>query len=204
MNQYHKLLFFSDDVRKKFDSPSNSEYLFWGPDMDFYARHARVPETFRYDFVSAGKIYRDYDLFFRVIPRLTERYEVFGAGSSVRNEISYIDLMKIYSETRFICIPIAKFRHEGRILVGLTGFLDAIALGKPVLMADNTLIGVDVESEGLGFCYKAGDEADFQEKARRLLALTETQYAAMSSRCKAFASAHNYAMWRDRVTQLLA
>ena len=207
IEQYDKLLFFSPTVREAFGNPSNSEYLFWGPDLEFYARHALpapAPACYEYDFVSAGKVYRDYDLFFRVIPGLTSRYKVFGAGSSVRNEIGYTDLMKVCSRTRFICLPVAKFQQEGRILVGLTAFLDAIALGKPILMSDNTLIGIDVEAQGLGLLYKAGDESDFREKAARLLALDDAQYAAMAARCRAFAAAHNYRKWSARLARLLA
>lgn len=206
IDQYSKLLFFSPEVRKAFSNPANSEYLFWGPDLEFYARHGSAGQKsgpYEFDFVSAGKVYRDYDLFFRVIPSLTSRFKVFGAGNAVCNEIGYTDLMKFYSAARFICLPVVKFRQEGRILVGLTAFLDAIALGKPILMSDNTLIGIDVEAEGLGLCYKAGDEADFHEKASRLLALDETQYAAMAERCRAFAATHDYRKWSARIAQLL-
>ena len=71
-------------------------------------------------------------------------------------------------------------------------------------MSDNTLIGIDVEAQGLGLLYKAGDESDFREKAARLLALDDTQYAAMAARCRAFAAAHDYRKWSARLARLLA
>ena len=49
-------------------------------------------------------------------------------------------------------------------LCGLTSFIDALALGQPILMSDNTNISVDIDKLKIGLTYKAGDYENLKDK----------------------------------------
>jgi glycosyltransferase involved in cell wall biosynthesis len=46
--------------------------------------------------------------------------------------------------------------------IGLTSLVDAIALGMPVITADNTVFAEIVEKEKIGLVYKSGDMSDLK------------------------------------------
>lgn len=204
---YDKLIFISPVVHKIFEDKyphlkSRFEYLFWGGDMDFYDYY-KIKCPLKYDFISAGKTLRDYSLYFKGLSSLLCKYIDIGSRSSRQNEISYSSLMQLYNESRFVVIPILPLGDSPSVLSGLTSFLDAICLGLPILISDNTLIGIDVEKEGMGYVYKAGNEDDFICKSKRLLATTSEEYLTMSKKCIDFALKNNYKKFSDNLIEII-
>ena len=201
---YNKILFISPFVFNKYKFLPNAEYLFWGGDLKFYAAYNKSNEIPKYDFISAGKTYRDYALFEKCMEKLRCSYITFGSKNSSKNEISYVDLMHYYNRSRFVVIPVIDYGLSmPPVLCGLTSFIDAVMLGIPLLMADNTLIGVDIEKEGVGLLYHAGDEMDFEEKARKILAMSESEYRKMRENCFAFSEQYNYDVFCTTLLQIL-
>lgn len=202
---YDKLLFISPFVYNKYKHLPNAEYLFWGGDMTFYtAYYNKNNEIPKYDFISAGKTYRDYVLFEGCMKKLSCSYITFGSKNSSKNEISYVDLMQYYNKSRFVVIPVIDYGlTTPPVLCGLTSFIDAIMLGIPLLMADNTLIGIDIEEKGLGLLYHAGNEMDFMKKARKMLAMTDCEYQKMRDNCFRFSEQNNYNVFCAKLLQIL-
>jgi hypothetical protein len=114
---------------------------------------------------------------------------VYSSGDNSINFYTYRELLKLYSQSKYIVIPIVKFAQEDTpVLSGLTSYIDAISLGIPFLMSDNTLIGED----NLGFIYKAGDVNDFLSKLDSLINLTDVQYKDMKEKLLNYSNIHCY------------
>lgn len=97
-----------------------------------------------------------------------------------------------YAQARFIVIPVVKRIYDkSLVLAGLTTFVDASILGKPVLLSDNTNIGVDVEKLGIEMTYIAGDYLDMARKMSMLLSLSSDEYNCMCFNMKRFVKNHN-------------
>lgn len=193
-NIYDKLIFISPLVQEAFyNSGTNTEFIFWGGDLEFYS-HYKMSLRHEYDFICAGKTLRDYDLLYKIVPSHTSNYITFGCKSTIENEISYSELMQFYNISKFSIIPIIAFGDNNSIpvLSGLTSFIDSICLGLPILMSNNTLIGIDIEKLKMGFVYNAGDDRDFSKKVSQILNLTKNEYTIMRNNCIRFAISHSY------------
>ena len=75
---------------------------------------------------------------------------------------TYPQLIEYYSAARAIAIPMVP--QSG--LSGLTSLLDALAMGRAVIMTRNPLIDIDVELEGIGFWVAPGDIAGWERALR--------------------------------------
>ena len=177
------------------------EYIFWGPDIEFYKNSGGGNINHTIDFISAGKTHRDYALMKEGLQELGATYKIVGEHSQSGNEMSYPDLLKEYEQSRFICIPM-EVKDEA-LLIGLTSFNDAIALGKPFLMSDNSRIGVDIDSLKLGRTYKAGDISSFKESAEYLLSLSDSEYNEMSENCRKFAEENSYDRFKSKIHSII-
>lgn len=201
-DQYDKMIFISKETYIKYSDKSNSCYLFWGPDMDFYNQYYTEKKDCTYDFISAGKTHRDHLLFNKIIPNLTNRYMVID-GINGSNTISDVEVMNLYNRSKFAVIPLITNITTENSLKGLTSFVDALGMGLPILMSDNSNIGIDIEKLGIGLFYKAGDKLDFQNKATQLLNLTATEYRDMRARCRNYGVANNFEAFSERVKHML-
>lgn len=190
---YDKLLFITRTAFDKacFDYPVHKDmflYNEWGPDMEFYQqlydkslhRSEKVPT-----FISIGISFRDHDTLVEAALKSSCKVAIICTERSAPKRCGYplpsnIDVMVqknnplvggnllSYSEMTVrllsydvVVIPVPK-GHTG--LCGLTSFNDAIALGKPVIVSDTTHLGINIEEEGFGFVYKAGDSDSLKEK----------------------------------------
>lgn len=200
---YDKMIFICPFAYEKYKSYTNSEYIFWGGDLNFYDKWKLKKEIKQFNFISAGKTYRDYSLLEKVMNKLRVSYRIFGNKNSTINEISYTDLMGYYNKSQYVVIPVIKnINNQGQILCGLTSFVDAVMLGIPILMSDNTLIGVDLEKENMGYIYHAGDELDLQNKINQMLNLSDTEYSKMSKACIQFGHKNSYSNFCKRLLDI--
>lgn len=197
---YDRLIFISKKAYEKYQDKDNTEYIFWGPDMDFYLQKA---DEIEYDLVAAGKTHRDYNLMKSQCNKFNVKYIIFGDKSQIKNEISYVDLLNIYCKSKFVCMPLSNINLDGKLLIGLTSFVDAMALGLPVLISDNSEIGIDIEELNLGLVYKAGDEKDFASKLKTLISMSDNDYNEMSKSCHEFAVHNSFSIFSRKVNAML-
>lgn len=201
LNQYSKLIFISKISYNQYSHLPNAIYKFWGPDLNFYSNV--VPTDIKYDFLAAGKTHRDYGLMKSSLQKFNLKFRIFGDKSETNNTISYPELLKFYSESKYICIPMQSVDNGGGTLIGLTSFVDALALGIPVLISDNSQIGIDIESLKLGYVYKAEDMYDFEEKVKQILRMSEDDYNIMKCNCKNFAQTNSFKKFSDTINSIL-
>lgn len=225
---YHRILFISREVMERFRSlPGNEgvdnlEYVFWGPDLEFYDHVARLHPKAPADglrFISNGKTGRDNALLLEAATRLGVQATVICDRSfvpapahrdnpafslithaSAGNVISDTENIRLLQQAQVMVLPVVPDRTG---LCGLTSFLDAIALGMPIILSHNTMIGIDVEAEGFGLVYRAGD-LDGLTAAMRRFQQEPGLIAAMGAKARAFAESHSSAHFQERVETLLA
>ncbi len=96
--------------------------------------------------------------------------------------MKYPELLKIYQNARVLAIPML----DDKNLCGLTGLMDALGMGKPVIMTKHPLIYLDIEKEGIGKWVKPGDVEGWKE-AIEFFENNEDEAFAMGNRAKELA-----------------
>lgn len=71
----------------------------------------------------------------------------------------------------------------------------------PLLISDNSNIGLDIEKQDIGFVYKAGDKEDLKRKMKEIL--IPENYNRMKSNVKSFAENNDYNKFAMKIKILL-
>jgi len=166
----------ADQINSLAPGRALSRPLPWGPDLAFYPPYHPAGRGV----VSAGRTGRDFDTLGAaasattcpvtiICPasHVTPAFQGFGPNVSVLahenpTHYTYLQLIEYYSAARAIAIPMVQ--QFG--LCGLTSLLDALAMGRAVIMTRNPLIDIDVELEGIGFWVAPGDTAGWTRALR--------------------------------------
>ena len=146
--------------------PGRSEAVPWGPDADFSlqlpgrgtescqwgARGAILPHSEgRHNGGGAGKNHLPPPLRFFGVRAFGVNVEVYVQPNS--GWMPYSQLVGHYARARALAIP-----HYGQAsIVGLSSLIDALGMGKPVVMTRHPLVDLDIEKEGAGRWVAAGD-----------------------------------------------
>jgi hypothetical protein len=147
------------------DAGAVSSALRWGPDAKYYSPNCEVGEVA----VAAGRTGRDFATFARAAIQADVPAEVIclqpdasslSPGPHLKLNIqpakgymNYRELMQVYSRARVLAIPLV----ANTSLAGLTSLMDALGMGKPVIMTRHPLIDIDIEKEGIGMWVETGD-----------------------------------------------
>jgi glycosyltransferase involved in cell wall biosynthesis len=162
----------------------------WGPDLSFYPYEPRRGDLV----VSAGKTDRDYDTLCEALKAIQIPTKIFCSvdsgpgrvdlpwvdvvqGGYKKNVVSYRELRAWYSCAMMIAIPLKDV--DG--LTGLTSLLDAMAMGKPVVITRNSCLDIDVEKEGCGIWVEPRD-VDGWQSALNYIVDNPREAAAMGQR----------------------
>lgn len=171
-------------------------YNEWGPDIAFYdhAIREKVKEktpNYSVTFMSNGKSNRDHDCLVKAARGLTKcnvviictknsapaKYDkCIDRNVQIRSQsvetilntkmMSYTEMVRTMEKIDVVVIPVPK---GYKALCGLTSFNDAIALGKPVIIANTSNLGIDIEKKKLGFIYRGGDVEDLRAKMMKFI-----------------------------------
>lgn len=146
----------------------------WGPDLTFYAK---CVEKYNYEkqnklnFISNGKTQRDHDLLVSAsagvdaeVIIVTDKNHVPGNYNGqpnitlhYQNAPNDVEMTKLLNTCAVMIIP--TFRSENRLgPIGDTSFMDALALGMALIVADNSVMSTLVKQYDMGFVYEAGNE----------------------------------------------
>lgn len=218
-NKDYDRLFFITKVaynQALLDNPGcNGLFIYdeWGPDVNFYsdALDKKKSHGNSVSFISIGKANRDYvtlieanrglDSSVRIIcteKNIPKNYDrktdknidlyIQGNNSLMSGKLmSYKQMAEEMVKSDVAVIPVPK---TNTALCGLTSFDDAIALGMPVIVSDTTFFGIDVEGEGIGFVYKAGNAEDLRLKMKRFIDNPEL-IETMGKKAYEYACAHS-------------
>jgi glycosyltransferase involved in cell wall biosynthesis len=178
--------------------PERTRVLDWGPELRFYdAFSTPAAATEEAVVVSVGKSFRDHDTLARAAQAERVPALIIGTppGSAPPSpgvrvlpvdesgpHMPYPEVLRICARARVLAIPLVATNG----LAGLTSLVDALGLGKPVIMTRNASIDVDVEAEGIGLWVDAGDVEGWR-RALRALAGDEARCREMGRRARALA-----------------
>lgn len=189
IRSYDKILFLSSWVmskmQKEFNLPSHKIMnIEFGVDIDFYDDAAReasgvTPEFF----LSAGKTFRDYDTLIAAFRRLNYPLKIYCSGNSAPKTVDIPQNVKVYYShpyarsiqpkellTEYInSIAVTIPLIETDYLVGLGSLLEAMAMGKAILMTRNPCIDIDIEKEGFGIWINPRDTEGWLEASQYIV-----------------------------------
>lgn len=204
---YSKIMFISPFVASLYDV-GNKMNVNWGGQIGFAAHVAQKINHIQYDFVSAGEASRDHICMIFAAEHIegktliisTLHYSLYDktritilSTNNNRYSTSYYDTYENYAKSKFIVIPIIQRSGKAvKSLAGLTSFVDAVVMHKPVLISDSSNMGIDVEGLGIGLVYKAGDAEDMRAKMQQMLAYTDEEYRQACCNMEEYSKTHNY------------
>lgn len=179
-----------EQLLEEFHIPENKIYLLeWGVDLPFYrAKSNRIKKPSQPLIVSAGVTYRDYETLIQAVSKENCNLHIYCTKDSQPNlenvkitnniDIKYKDdetvdpnvfgsnlystkeLLPEYEKALAIAIPL---QDKPENLVGLTSLLDAMAMGKAVIMTRNQQIDIDIEKEKIGIWIDPNDVKGWQK-----------------------------------------
>jgi glycosyltransferase involved in cell wall biosynthesis len=205
----------ADDINQLAPGRALSRVLDWGPDLDFYPPY-KPPG---HGVVSAGRTGRQFDILGAaasttlcpttiICPSasVSPAFRDFRANVTVLahdNPIHYTyqDLIKIYANSSVIAIPTGETKSN---LCGLTSLLDALAMGRAVIMTRNPLIDIDIEAERIGIWVEPGESAGW-ERALEFMSNHPDEAAAMGVRARRLAEdRYNSQAFSDQLHNIVA
>lgn len=160
--------------------------------MNFYRIHTynKIKHKEKTSFISIGKANRDYNTLIAASRNINATTSIICTKGGQPTNYNYKTVMNVkmivqtddtlisgnlmsYSEMVLTLsnydVAVIPIPHGHKGLCGLTSFNDALALGKPIIIANSANIGIDIEKEGFGFIYTAGDIQDLKEKMNRFI-----------------------------------
>jgi len=177
---FHSQKNMDECVAMRIVKPGTCSMLNWGVDLPFYEN---IEAKGSYDFVSTGMENRDFATLIEAfkdsdanlslyVPEAQKGNEIFkGIETSPEPNItlSYVhqtdetikELAAVVRASRAVVVPVLPLALN--YCVGHTSIVEAMALGRPLIVTDNPYHPVDVEKEGVGVKYTAGDAASLRK-----------------------------------------
>jgi glycosyltransferase involved in cell wall biosynthesis len=169
--------------------------LNWGPDLKYYDNEATVlldPKEHESQFIlSAGSTSRDYKTLAEASHLINYPIRIYCSESSAPKDISlppnvsvqyrknstepralsFDELLREYIKASAVAIPleIPKKRADITTLIGLTSLLEAMVMGKAVIMTKHRQINIDIEKEEIGIWVEPGDVNSWQRALSYLI-----------------------------------
>lgn len=190
--QYDKIAFLSKELLEKTKQDldvstciSNNKFthISWGAEKEFYSRRLKSLKSEESNFViCAGTTDRDFELIIEIFREIDFPLEIYCTPNTRPNVadlpkhitinssfIPYSDLLERYRQARIIFIPLKiQTVNSGRTL-GLTVILDALAIGKPVIMTKNNYLDIDPKDRGFGLSIPSHDVNVWREEILKVI-----------------------------------
>lgn len=176
--KYDAMMFLDEvaynEMKEKF--PNQAAYMnlnVWGPDLSFYDS---IIQKLNFEienpliFISNGKTQRDHELLVEASSKIKDEVIIVcdknTIPSNYRNQsnvsLYFQDkpddrkMIKLLQTCSVMVIPTLP-SHKRLGCIGNTSFMDAIALGMPIIVADNSVMSNIVFANSCGLVYHAGD-----------------------------------------------
>jgi glycosyltransferase involved in cell wall biosynthesis len=173
---YDTIIFLSEKMRKELIDAYNIDAGYadrhflisnLGVDLDFYKEHATKDLDSRRCLVSSGNSNRDFDILIEASKKLRVPCKIYCKPKSrprtspvpdnvqvLSGDFPYSQICEDLRQASIVLIPLGR---EPQGIVGFTSLLEALALGKPVIMTKNKYIDIDLERENIGISVDEGD-----------------------------------------------
>jgi glycosyltransferase involved in cell wall biosynthesis len=181
-----------DQLRNEFgmvqECKTKVDSLEWGVDLPFYEfEEFKIEKLTPESIFSAGKTHRDYDTLIKAfreinyplriytsketptIPELPSNVKLLFSRLNTNRKLFFEEHEKAYA----IAIPLklSSTGADSGLPIGWTSLLEAMVMGKAVVMTRNPKVQVDldIEKEGFGLWVEPGDVNGWQQAIRYLL-----------------------------------
>lgn len=174
---FHSPLNLEESVSSRIVCQEQTEVLYWGVQLLYYDNKIKKDsQNLTSDFISTGMENRDFRtllLGFEYINAPLKIYATkrFGCSdylfsyNNISNNIfiNYVEQKDdtIYKLTQIVansyCVVVLILEEFCTYCVGHTSIVEALALGKPLIVTDNPYHPIDVEKEGVGLKVKPSD-----------------------------------------------
>ncbi|MHC8417176.1 MULTISPECIES: glycosyltransferase [Bacteroides] len=205
LERYDHLIFISrfahQAMCKKFPQKASMlKFMQWGPDYKFYERLAPIRNyQKKYEkivFISNGKTRRDHETLVAAAKKSANHTIIVSDNQSIPSNYKEGEYTQIYVQEKpddtkmvpllnncsILVIPTPPNEHP-LAAIGMTSFVDALALGMPIIAADNTAYRDIIIENNMGKVYKAGDVNDlanamnyFKESPERIIECGENSW----------------------------
>jgi len=152
----------------------------WGASLDFYNRSLYKSKPSNEYFIAAGGKNRDYHTLieaFRKVPKaqllVFGKYKDFTIGEDIPQNVTFLNLMEgnsftdaykllrdYYYNSIAVCLPID---YINDVPNGATVLVEALAMGKPIIITEADTNFIDVEKENCGLTVKSHDANSWVE-----------------------------------------
>jgi glycosyltransferase involved in cell wall biosynthesis len=144
--------------------------FFWAYDLPYYdPSWPGDGDTGPRYLLAAGKTYRDYPTLIGAVSQTEAKLRILSMGQFAGSDQlpacvevgpSGLDWKQVLEQYRYafaIAIPLKLDAKKPHNAIGLTSLLEAMAMGRPILMTRNEFVGIDIEAEGIGYWIEPGD-----------------------------------------------
>ncbi len=187
---HDRLICLSDVVRQQMidlfpESAEKLTTLHWCVDISFYSHAYNHGEQPRF-ILATGKANRDYATLVQAFaginyPLLVScdrdsapKFPDIPENVTIRTQfVDYSSLLNDYRSAYAVAIPLLIPESHAVSQIGITSLLEAMAMGKAVIMTRNRQLDIDIEQEGIGLWVEPGDVAGWERSIRRLLSQPE-------------------------------
>ena len=168
LNGFDGLLCLTKRAAKAFRDRTNSipvKFIPWYADPNIFKREENVDGDEEY-FLAVGKTMRDYPTLLAACAKIDAKFRIIAPKELAREEpvpnnvefvetssdppdaaVSYPELRNWYARAKAVLIPLTGDPEDTS---GYTSLLEAIQMGKPVIMTQSGCLDVNVETLGIG------------------------------------------------------
>ena len=134
----------------------------------------------KYDIISIGNTQRDYQTLVEAMRGLPYTCLIVTAQTLrsvpenvivVNKNLQYSECLELYMQSEIIVIPIVEAAVKG--VFGLTSLVDALYVGKPVIVTRTTGMGIPVKKNNFGLEVEAGSSDSMREAIIQLMSNQE-------------------------------
>tara|TARA_R110002124_G_scaffold286927_1_gene469190 strand:- start:250 stop:1356 length:1107 start_codon:yes stop_codon:yes gene_type:complete len=155
----------------------------WGADVGFYKNLKAKKESDQAPYaVCAGTADRDYDMLIKAFENLPYNLKIYCTPNTIPSSVNlpanvtvdttwvpYDQLLESYVNSSFIIIPLKEEIREKGNTYGLTVLLDAMAVGKPILMTQHSFLDIDIEEEKIGLWVNENNPEGWNKKLKKMI-----------------------------------
>jgi glycosyltransferase involved in cell wall biosynthesis len=170
-----------NDLIKKFKNKNiHIKYIPWATDNDIFKVDSRKSGNY---FFCGGKTNRDHQVLIKAAKELpyinfiiikhwtkdfpiSSNIKIIDSKTEITDKaINYETLRKYYENCLGVCIPL---HYDQNDTCGYTELLEAMAMGKPVIMTQSGCLNIDLEEENIGLYVNPNDQNDWQNAIKRI------------------------------------
>lgn len=162
----------------------------WAPDYEWYEKALNTYEAKENDafYIDTGKSRRDRKLLIECANECKIRIDFAGDENQetgyaraycvdLKDDIGMVHRIMNYHS---VLIPVQENKKYKIGPLGITSYLDCLALRKPLIASDNVCFAKEITKNNIGILYKTGDKESFEE-ALEALFKNEERYMVLKN-----------------------